>query len=76
MELKLEYGSIGFFLAILFSILVGASGCYATCTPPEMRAKSHGVVLDCNVERPDGRYTDCNVSTESGDRNFRYVSCQ
>ncbi len=72
----------GVFAVSLGVLLAGAliafifTGCYATCTPPEVRAARHGVVLDCNVERPDTRHTDCNVSTKTGDQSFRYVSCQ
>jgi hypothetical protein len=76
MKTKLEYGSLGFLLAIFFSILISVSSCYATCKPPEVRAARHGVVLDCSVERPDTRHTICRVSTKTGDQDFRYVSCQ
>lgn len=73
-------------VAVLFSILsfvVSAiiiatifGGCYATCKPPEARAAGHGVVLDCNMDRMDARREVCRVSTESGDKDFRYVRCQ
>jgi hypothetical protein len=61
---------------LVLCVALGIAGCYATCTPPEVRAADHGLVLDCNVDRSDSRREVCKVSTGDGDKFCRYVRCQ